>query len=69
MYAIRSYYERPWGLYLFVVIVVALGVTWWMGKLDSWLPEKVTAAHVLCRDCSENLAASEGAGTEVPPAQ
>ena len=41
--------KRPWGLYVFLVLVALLGVTWLMGKVDSYLPDKAKAATVLHR--------------------
>ncbi|CAN5458726.1 hypothetical protein BH09MYX1_BH09MYX1_64600 [soil metagenome] len=47
--AVDPYAETkpPWLLYLFLVIVVALGITWALGKLDGYLPTKAQAATVL----------------------
>jgi hypothetical protein len=30
--------KRPWKFYLFVILIVALGCTWWFGRLDGYLP-------------------------------
>jgi hypothetical protein len=39
--------KRPWGLYLFLLLLVGLAVLWYTGHLDSYLPEAVRARHVL----------------------
>jgi len=30
--------QRPWKLYITLIILVVLGYCWWIGKLDSYLP-------------------------------
>jgi hypothetical protein len=39
--------KRPWKLYVFLIIVLLVGVSWALGKLDEYLPEKARAATVL----------------------
>jgi hypothetical protein len=39
--------KTPWGLYLFLVVLVVLGVTWYTGRLDRFLPEAAQRAHLL----------------------
>jgi hypothetical protein len=41
--------KQPWGFYLFLIILALLGVSWLLGKLDSYLPDKAKAATVLHR--------------------
>jgi len=41
--------KRPWGFYVFLIILALLGVSWLMGKLDSYLPDKAKATTVLHR--------------------
>jgi hypothetical protein len=41
--------KRPWGFYFFLIILALLGVSWLLGKLDSFLPDKAKAANVLHR--------------------
>jgi len=41
--------KRPWGFYVFLIILALLGVSWLMGKLDSYLPDRAKAATVLHR--------------------
>ncbi|HZV01629.1 MAG TPA: hypothetical protein VFF73_33270 [Planctomycetota bacterium] len=39
--------KRPWGLYITLVVVVALAVLWFLGKLDHYVPVSITPAKVL----------------------
>lgn len=39
--------RRPWGFYIFLVILVGLGICWYLGKLDANLPGKVRSTTVL----------------------
>jgi hypothetical protein len=41
--------KRPWGFYFFLIVLALLGVSWFLGKLDSYLPDKAKAATVLHR--------------------
>jgi hypothetical protein len=41
--------RTPWRRYVLLVIVVGLGVTWALGKLDAFLPDRVKATSVLDR--------------------
>ncbi|MGO9835498.1 MAG: hypothetical protein ACLP1X_14895 [Polyangiaceae bacterium] len=41
--------KRPWRFYAFVLLVLGLGVTWFVGQLDAYLPDKARAAAVLHR--------------------
>jgi hypothetical protein len=36
----------PWGLYIFLVVLLGLGVAWTMGKVDRFLPEKARSSTV-----------------------
>ena len=38
--------QRHWKLYLFLVILAALGVAWLLGKLDDYLPEAARAPTI-----------------------
>ncbi len=40
---------RPWRLYIFLLVLTALGLAWYVGRLDRYLPESVRAAKVLGR--------------------
>lgn len=39
--------RKPWGLYFFIVILLALGLGWYLGKLDKVLPVKIKSTTVL----------------------
>jgi hypothetical protein len=41
--------SRPWGAYAFLLVVLVLGLSWFVGKLDGYLPDKAKAATVLHR--------------------
>jgi len=41
--------KRPWGFYLFMVLVVLVAGMWFFGKLDTYLPDRGKAATVLHR--------------------
>jgi hypothetical protein len=38
---------RPWGLYLFLLVVVALAGLWYVGKLNGFLPPAIQSVTVL----------------------
>ncbi len=39
--------RRPWGLYFFLLALIAAGVAWYFGKLDHYLPTRVQSVEVL----------------------
>jgi hypothetical protein len=39
--------RRPWGLYVFLLALVAAAVAWYLGKLDHYLPARVQSVEVL----------------------
>jgi hypothetical protein len=41
--------KRPWGFYIFVLVLLALGAAWFFGKIDTYLPEKARVTTVLHR--------------------
>ena len=41
--------KRPWRFYVFVTLVVLLAGAWFLGKLDTYLPDRGKAATVLHR--------------------
>jgi hypothetical protein len=41
--------KTPWRSYAFVLVVLGLGLAWFVGRLDSYLPDKARAATVLHR--------------------
>jgi hypothetical protein len=42
--------RRPWGVYLFLIALVVLAATWYVGRLDRFLPEKARASTLLHRE-------------------
>jgi len=41
--------RRPWRFYLFVLVVLGIGVAWFLGEFDLYLPEPARAAKILHR--------------------
>jgi len=39
--------RRPWGLYMTLLILILLGLGWWLGKLNSILPNNLSSYSVL----------------------
>jgi len=39
--------RRPWGLYLTLIILIVLGICWFFGKFDSFLPDRMTSSYVV----------------------
>lgn len=39
--------KRPWKLYIIIVALLALAWCWFDGKLDNYLPQKISSTHVL----------------------
>jgi hypothetical protein len=39
--------KRPWGFYVFLVVLLALGGAWYLGKLNRFLPGVAQSASVL----------------------
>ena len=46
--------KRPWGLYITIIILLALAVVWAFGKFDGFLPDGVKASHVFHSATSSN---------------
>ncbi len=38
---------RPWGLYFALLVVLSGGISWYLGKLDRFLPERARSTSVL----------------------
>jgi hypothetical protein len=38
--------RRPWGLYIFLLLILATAFAWYAGRLDHWLPKAVQRTHV-----------------------
>lgn len=49
--------RRPWKLYFVVLVVLALGLGWYFGKLDRFLPKRAQSVQVL-GDCAPAAAKS-----------
>ncbi len=41
--------KTPWGLYVFVALLLVLGGAWFLGRLDTYMPDKAKASTVLHR--------------------
>ena len=41
--------KRPWRFYVFLFVVVALGLAWLLGKLDGYMPDRFKASTILHR--------------------
>jgi hypothetical protein len=39
--------RRPWGLYVTIIVIIVLAVSWYLGKLDKLLPGKIKSTTVL----------------------
>jgi hypothetical protein len=39
--------KRPWGLYITIIVILVLGVLWYLGKLDGVLPGSAKSTSVL----------------------
>lgn len=62
---------RPWGFYLTVVVLLALALGWYLGKLDRYLPQAARSTTVLGDDApaaAETLPTAEPVPSEVEPA-
>jgi len=38
--------KKPWGLYITLLVLLVAAGCWGFGKLDPWLPQRMTASHV-----------------------
>ena len=38
--------KKPWGLYLTLIIIIVLGLSWYFGKLDKVVPNKIKTTTV-----------------------
>jgi hypothetical protein len=39
--------RRPWGLIITTLLLLTVGLAWYMGRLDRFLPQKVQRSHIL----------------------
>lgn len=60
----------PWRLYIFLVVVLLLGGTWYIGRLDAYLPDSLRSVSVLGKHAPAYKAAPatppSGAGAAAP---
>jgi len=65
--------KRPWKLYIIIVALLALAWCWFDGKLDNYLPQKISSTHVLGENAPATkrakaaAAAKEGEKNTTPP--
>ena len=58
--------QRPWKLYIAIIIIAVLAWCWYLGKLDNYLPfEKITSTHVLGDSAPATRAAKKEAAAKV----
>jgi hypothetical protein len=58
--------RRPWKLYVFLIALVVLAGTWYVGRLDAWLPEAATSTSVLGKYAPATKAAAKAAAAAAP---
>jgi hypothetical protein len=46
--------RRPWKLYITLVLLLILAASWYVGKLDKYLPQQVKSGHVLGQNAPIN---------------
>lgn len=56
--------RRPWGLYITLAVILGLGLGWYLGKLDKFLPQAARSAQVL----GKNAPAWEAPEADAPKA-
>ncbi|HQP35475.1 MAG TPA: hypothetical protein PLI95_09855 [Polyangiaceae bacterium] len=39
--------RRPWGLYIFLLVLIGIGIAWYLGKVDRYLPHSVQSTTIL----------------------
>jgi hypothetical protein len=69
--------RRPWGFYVFVLLLLAAAGAWYLGRLDGYLPEPARSTHVLGEnapawhadaEASDGAAGGAAAATPAAPA-
>ena len=45
--------KKPYKLYLAIAVILALGLTWFLGKADTYLPDRARASTILYRTPAE----------------
>lgn len=61
--------KRPWWLYTLLMVIVVLGVLWFVGKLDGCLPEGVKSTKVLGKDAPAAIIEEKSAPPPAAPAE
>ena len=59
--------STPWGLYIFLAIVLGAGVLWTMGKLDGLLPESARSSKVFAPKPAASATPSAAPAAAPPP--
>jgi hypothetical protein len=59
--------HRPWRLYIALVVVLVLGLTWYFGRLDRYLPLAARSTTVLGDLAPARAATTPAAATPAPP--
>ena len=57
--------RKPWGLYVAMVVILALAASWYLGKLDKVLPGKIKSSTVLGTNAPAYQPSPSG--TNTPP--
>jgi hypothetical protein len=47
--------KGPWGWWLLLVVLVLLGLAWWQGKIDRYLPGKMRSTSVMGTNAPADL--------------
>jgi hypothetical protein len=55
--------KRPWKFYFALCVLFLLALGWWLGKLDGFLPKKLTSTSVLGANAPAYVAPPAGANT------
>jgi hypothetical protein len=58
--------KTPWKRWVFLVVILLLAGSWYVGKLDKYLPKSISSAEVLGDSAPIVKAAKEKAAAEAP---
>jgi hypothetical protein len=58
--------KKPWGLYITLVVLVAIALLWWQGKLDRLLPGRAKSTSVLGTNAPAFVPPATSTVTNVP---
>jgi hypothetical protein len=61
--------RRPWGLYIGIVVVIVLGLCWYLGKLDRVLPDCIKRHQAAAGSACPAAAPAAPAAPEAPAAK